>query len=139
MGDNQHIPVDTIAGLVAAHDGGVPLLADLLNQAVEALRDVGGAPEIRVSFSAHLQGREGFINKTKNDILPPRTSIPPNIPIRIQTLLLSQLPNLRRSHPLIVTIIPLANILSDLNTRSARAALAEGRAVRRPRQLGLAG
>lgn len=65
-------------------------LPDVLDKAITALVDICGA-------------------------LTPRTSIPPNIPVRIEALLFQLLPNLRAGDAFVVTIIPLADVLGYFN------------------------
>lgn len=51
--------------------------------------------------------------------LSTRAAIPPDVPARIETLLLPQLPDFLGGDTLVVTIIPLSDVLGDFDLRLA--------------------
>lgn len=68
----------------------------------------------------------------EHGILAPGTSIPPDIPVGIQTLLLAELFDLRRRNALVVAIVPLADVLGDLDTGFAGQAVIARLTMRSP-------
>lgn len=56
--------------------------------------------------------RDGGVGK---GVLSTWATIPPDVPVGIQALLLPELPDMGRGNALVVAIVPLANILGDLD------------------------
>jgi hypothetical protein len=69
--------------------------------------------------------------------LPPRTAIPPDIPagVRVQALLLAQGADGGRGHALVVAVVPLADVVGDLDLGAAGRVFAVGLAVGWPGEL----
>ena len=72
-------------------------------------------------------------------LLSTRAAIPPDVPVGVQPLLLAQFLDMRRGDALVVAIVPLTDVLGDLDPGCALPALAEWLAVCCPWQLILAG
>lgn len=56
-----------------------------------------------------------MLQKQYKDLLSTRTSIPPDIPPPLYALLLTDLPDLWAGDALVLTIVPLADVLGDLD------------------------
>jgi hypothetical protein len=150
VGYDEHIPRNRLAILLLlVQDWSVPLLPDLLDQPVEALHDVGWAPvkaKLQVSTLSKLLKRPRSdrnlgirqYQQINIHVLSPRTSVPPNVPVRVQPLARAQLADLGRRDALVLAVVPLADVLGDLNLRGAGQAVAFARggdyAVRSPGQ-----
>ena len=62
----------------------------------------------------------------EKNLLATRASIPPDIPVLTEPLLLSLLSDLRGRDPLIVTVVPLADVLGHGDLGVARRAVCVG-------------
>jgi hypothetical protein len=87
--------------------------------------------------------RDDNTRRWNEHLLPPRTPIPPDIPPRtpiyIQPLLPAQRADGRRREALVVAVVPLADVVGDLDLGVARRVRAVGLAVRGPGELGQVG
>ena len=71
----------------------------------------------------------------RGHLLSPRTAIPPDIPVGVQSLLSPTFPDLGRGDALVLAIVPLPNILGDFHLGVASCPLAERLAMGFPGQL----
>jgi hypothetical protein len=131
VGDDQHVEGLVHATLGLANGVLVEALADVGDDGVAAGGDVGGGsvgqPLVFDGFLLLLPfflafGSLGFrwgkrrnIERTKHqNLLSPRTPIPPNIPYFLPTLL-PLLRNLFARDPLVIAVLPLPHALTDLD------------------------
>lgn len=126
VSDDEDVAVDLIVfGL--ADDGFVILFANVCYETVEAGCDLIRGPVYYQSRNSLVQAHRAEINEVEGvksgkgieSLLPTRTTVLPNIPNALIPLLLPPLPNLRTSDPLIVTVVPLADVLCDFNPGGA--------------------
>lgn len=102
MGDKEDVAV-----LAGAHGGLVPLAADLGDEAVEALRDLLGA-------------------------LSAGAAVAPNVPVGVEALLGAAAADLGARDALVVAVVPLADVVGDLDAGAADEGARVLRAVGRP-------
>jgi hypothetical protein len=107
----------------------VPPIANVLDETIETLADLLRAPVVtsQKMFNGQMS--------CKLHSLATRAAIPPDIPILAEPLLLALASDLRTRDALVVTVVPLADVFSNLDagTAGVAASLLAG-AVGLPRQ-----
>lgn len=76
-----------------------------------------GDLQSRQAWSIHRNG--ALTEVWVEHLLSARATIPPDIPVLIEALLLPQLPDLRGGDSLVITVVPLADGLGHLNAGGA--------------------
>lgn len=135
MGDDEHVPV---AGVRLADDGLVHLFADLGNQPVQPPGDLVRAPDTPFVSACHLASYtklQGGTRGGNTNSLASRAAIAPDVPGAREPLRRAPPPDLGARDALVVAVVPLADVLGDLDARGALEPVARRAAVPRPGEM----
>lgn len=124
MSNNEHVAALLGSGIFAlGHDLGVPPVTDILNQTIETLADLLRAPATPCQSSlvpsrGTIQGKAGKGEKG-GIVLSTGAPVPPDVPGLAETLLLADAADLGARDALVVAVVPLADVLGDLDVSAA--------------------